>query len=148
MATTTLSGPTSPYAPDTGNFAVSQQQFGIPLFGGTVGVLYARVTYLTTSDTNIFVLPEGAVILQWLVNVTTAFNDSGTDLLNIGGAATATYASGLDVGAIGQITAGYVPGKLFTTPLGTDTQITAKYTGQNADASAGVATIAVFYALM
>lgn len=143
------SGATSPYAPAlSGGFAVSEQQFGVPLLGGSVGVLYANVTYLTVTDTLLFTLPTGAVILQWLVNVVTAFNDTGTDLLNIGGAATSTYALSLDVGSGGQITAGYVASKLFATPLGTDTRVTAKYTGGNGNASAGAATVAVFYALM
>lgn len=147
MAQSTNSSPTSPYAVDLGS-ATSIQQFAVPMLGGPSAWMYATVDYTDTTDINLFVLPAGAVIFQWLVNVKTAFNDSGTDLLNIDGAATATYALNLDVGVIGQITAGFVPSKLFDTPLGTDTQITAKYTGQNANANAGSAVVAVQYGLM
>jgi hypothetical protein len=130
------------------NFLTDEQSFGRPLFGGNTAVMYATVTFEDTTDTDLFVLPQGAVIVSWMVNIKTAFNDSGTDLLNIGGAATDTYASSLDVGVIGQITAGFVPGPILATALESDTTITAKYTGQNDDADAGEAVVVVTYALM
>lgn len=138
---------TSPYGYFP-NYTQDEQQFGRPLLGGSIAVMYNTVAYTDTTAKTLFVLPTGAVILQWLVNVTTAFNDSGTDLLDIGGAAANTYANDLDVSATGQITAGYTAAQMFATPLTGPVTVTATYTGQNSNASAGAATVAVFYALL
>lgn len=141
------SGNTAPYGVFS-NFVEDKNPFGRPLLGGSVAVMYGTVSYTTTTDTTLFTLPARAVIVQWLVDVKTAFNDSGTDLLNIGGAASNTYAASLDVSATGQIPNGYVASQMFATPLATDTAVTAKYTGQNGNANAGSAVVCCFYVLM
>lgn len=138
---------TSPYG-NFPNYVQDEQQFGRPLLGGSVAVMYNTITFEDTDDTDLFTLPTGAVILQWLVNVTTAFDDSGTDLLDIGGAASNTYANDLDVAATGQITAGYVPSQILAAPLSEPVTVTGKYIGQNGNATEGEAVVCVFYALM
>ena len=126
--------------------------FGRPDFGGTVAVKYATVAYTDTTAKNLFALPAGAVVTDIKVNVTTAFTDSGTDLLAIGLDADADYfATAVSVVATGLLpaeTAGFVPSRLFGTALTAEGQVTATFTGQNANAGAGLATVAISYILM
>lgn len=93
-------------------------------------------------------IPPGASVVGGGAHVITAFNDSGTDLLNVGyiGATTvaAAYASSLDLSAVGFI----VLDELASTTniQGTvDHTVTCAYAAQNSNATAGVADIIVFF---
>lgn len=122
--------------------------FGPPALGGRVNIRYGQVAHTDTTARALFTLPAGATIVGWMVNVAAAFNDSTTDLLDIGDGATADrFAANLDVSAVGQIVNGFVPGELFT-PLGEETTVYGTYTGGTGDASAGAATVACLYVVL
>lgn len=126
-------------------FVSDSDQFTPPTAGGAVAVKYASIAYTDTTAANLFTLPAGAVIVGWLVNVTTAFNGSSTDLLDIGTSADGdAYANDLDVASTGQQVTGFIVGGLFT-ELTEETQITATYADAGGDASAGAATVCCFY---
>ncbi len=135
----------------TDNYYKDSDGFGRPDFGGTVAVKYATVAYTNTTAKNLFKLPQGAVIVGMEVNVTTAFTDSGTDVLDIGLDSDGDYfCNDLDVSATGlkpAETSGFVVARLYGTPLSAEGQVTATYTGQNANAGAGLATVAIRYIL-
>lgn len=137
---------TQPFAsPDT--FVTDSDTFAPPTYGGAVAVKFATVEYTDTTAKNLFTLPEGAVIVDWSVNVSTAFNDGASNQLDIGITGTADYfANNLNVGSVGQIRTGFVPSRIATTPLTEDTLVTATYT-PGTSAGAGVATVIVFYIL-
>ncbi len=125
--------------------------FTPPLAGGTLAVKYGSLTFENgaANPAELFTLPEGAVIVGWLVNVTTAFNDTGTDVLDLGDGTTANrFANDLNVASAGQIVTGFDPDELFDA-LDAPTTIHATYVGENAGgvgaASAGAATVAAFY---
>lgn len=113
--------------------------------GGTmVQVLRQPIGWADTTDTTLFQLPANAVPLNIYVDVPTAFNDTGTDLLNVGITGTTAYfISGLDVSSTGR----KAPTLLkMGESVGTSAvSVTAKYTGQNSDSSAGQAIIEVLY---
>jgi hypothetical protein len=132
-----------------GNFSgqevVDSDGFAPPLMGGSLAVKHAQVTFADTTAKNLFKLPKGAVIVAWIVNVVTAFNSSGTDLLDIGVSGTAArFANDIDVSSAGQKLTGFVAAELFT-PLTEDTQVTAIFVQSVADAAAGDADVACLY---
>ncbi len=103
----------------------------------------ATVTYQNTSAKALFSLPAAAVPLFAIVQTETAFDDTGTDLLQIGAGSDADYfASGISVAAAGgQLIA------LNQSPVLTkQTQVTATYTGENGNAAAGRAKVFMIYA--
>lgn len=105
------------------------------------------INYNDAQDKVLFTLPAGAVPLLWIIDKSTAFNDSGTDQLNLGDGTTYNqFLSALDVSATGQVVTGFVVGKLGA-QLTVDTDITARYVGQNADATAGKATVICLWSL-
>jgi len=133
------------------NFIEDADGFTPPPAGGTLAVKYGSQTYENGADNpaELFTLPEGAVIVGWLVNVATAFNDTGTDGLDLGAGTTANrFANDLNVASTGQTVTGFDPDELFDA-LDAPTTIHATYVGENAGdtgtASAGAATVAAFY---
>lgn len=129
-------------------FDENPDEFTHPAFGGTVGALFAVVTYLniSTLPASLFALPLGAVIIAWSVNVSTAFNGTGTNLLDIGiSGTTQKYAASLNVGVGGQITTGFVASQIQTTALAETVAVQAIYTDGNSNSSAGVCTVCVQY---
>lgn len=106
-------------------------------------VAQGTVTHLDTTAEPLFSLPAGAIPLFAVVQTETAFNDSGTDLVQIGkGTDNDYYASGISVAATG--------GQLImlnqSGALTAQAQITATFTGQNSDATAGRAKVNLVYA--
>lgn len=104
--------------------------------------LQGVVDFGDTTAKTLFTLPVGAVPLLAIVQVETAFNDSGTDLLKIGSGATTDYfASGINVGATGakSVVLNEAPN------LTRQTSVTATYTGQNGDSTTGRARINLLY---
>lgn len=102
----------------------------------------ATVAYTDTTAKTLFTLPEGAIIIGFFINVTAAFNDSGTDLLDIGTADTADqFVADFDASSLGMT----LQPSADESALTAETAIQAVYTGQNSDASAGAATIVCLY---
>lgn len=121
--------------------------FGPIQLGGVLNVRFADIAYSDTTAKKLFTLPKGAEIVAWQVNVKTAFNDSGTDLLDIGDGVSANhFADNLNVSAVGQSQTGFDADELAV-PLTAETAVQATFTGQNTDASAGSATIFCFFIL-
>lgn len=111
----------------------------------------AILTYLDTTAKVLFTLPKGAVLLAMYAKIKTAFNDTGTDLLDIGDAADnarlvndqslATAATSLV--ALTVLLAGRLSDTLTITG---EYEVVGKYIGANSDASAGVVEIFAVYA--
>ncbi len=113
--------------------------------GGVVNVKFGTLTFANTTAKALFTLPKSAEIVGWIVNVTTVFNSSGTDLLDIGDGTTADrFANDLVVSAAAQLVTGFDPDELFT-PLTVDTTVYGKYIQSVADATTGVCSIACLY---
>lgn len=116
--------------------------------GGVVVSQAATVTFADTSAKNLFIIPAGSRIVSFVIDVTTAFNSSGTDLLDIGTTANgALYVNDADVSSTGHIVATLVAANLASViNVGsTDVQITATYAQSVADAAAGSALVSVVY---
>lgn len=73
--------------------------------GDAFGLLRAQRATLAFGDTvakDLFTLPAGAVIVDWIINVTTLFNSDGTDLVDIGVSGTAEkFFANIDVSSTG-----------------------------------------------
>lgn len=89
-------------------------------------------------------IPVGAILLPPMVNVVTLFDDTGTDLLDIGNTGTGdAYASNLDLSSAGQIPTGMVATAFDGDPLTEGVVVTAQYDGQNGNAAQGKALVIV-----
>lgn len=113
-----------------------------------INVMRKRITYLNAGTAvTIGTLPAGAIVVGGGVQLITTFNDSGTDLLDIGTTADADeFASALVISATAPVW--IAADELATNNSYSDTAditVTATYTGQNADPSAGVADIVIYY---
>lgn len=134
-----------PFGSFNGLGIVDGDRFAGPSLGGTLAVKFNTVAYTDSTAKQLFTLPKGAIPILWIRNIVTAFNDTGTDLLDIGKVGSAAaFANDLDVSAVGQGVTGVVPAALFT-ELTEDTIVTATFTGENADASAGSAIVGCIY---
>ena len=92
------------------------------------------------------VVPAGSIIINARAEVKTAFNDSGTDLIDIGNSGDADeFCANLDVSTVGTkldaSTFNAAADKVFTS----DTTIVCQYDGANSDATAGLAYVVVEY---
>lgn len=108
---------------------------------------YVDITYQTTTAVKIVKVPANSTILRVEAHITTAFNDSGTDTINV-------QRSGQSAGELAAIaggTAGVVVGTALATALSavarptSDTDLTVAYAGENSNASAGAARVIVEY---
>ena len=100
----------------------------------------------TATDTNV-VIPANSQIVSVDVNVETAFNDSGSDILEIGSSAdTDLYVNDTAISAAGSIAMGTAALCANWKDIGTsDIRVGYIYNGQNNDASAGAATVTINY---
>ena len=100
----------------------------------------------TATDTSV-VIPANSQIVRIDVNVETAFNDSGTDILEIGSSAdTDLYVNDVAISAVGKIALGTAALCANWKDIGTsDIRIGYIYNGANNDASAGAATVTISY---
>ena len=99
----------------------------------------------TTVAATVGIIPNGAVIHEALTGiiVITAFNDTGSDLVDIGTAADGDlFATDLDVSSDGFKAMDEDVADVLMTA---DTTITATYAGANADASAGTGEVIVAF---
>ena len=100
----------------------------------------------TATDTNV-VIPANSQIVSVDVNVETAFNDSGADILEVGSSAdTDLYVNDTDISAVGSIAMGTAALCANWKDIGTsDIRVGYIYNGANNDASAGAATVTISY---
>ena len=147
MATTTFSGPikagTIPNT--TGTTAGTDiKNTGQVLMSQTFSFDYT--VEATATDTTV-VIPANSQIVSIEVNVETAFNDSGSDLLEVGSSAdTDLYVNDTDISAIGSIAMGTAALCANWKDIGTtDIVVGYIYNGANNDASAGAATVTINY---
>lgn len=138
---------TTPFsAPNS--YVQNEDGFAPPTYGGAEATMYGTIAYTDTTAKNLFTLPEGAVVTGITINVTTEFDDTVGNTLDIGITGNGDYfADGVSVATAGQIVTGMVPDSLFAAPLTEDTQVTATYIEANSDATEGAATIAIRYIL-
>lgn len=99
---------------------------------------------------NLFILPAGSQIVSVILDIVTAFNDSSTNVIDIGTTANGAYyvndaAAGTTVHAVCTL----VPGNLAgIVDVGTsDVQVTATYVPTGTGSSAGLAYITVNYVM-
>src|SRR5688572_14307126 len=116
-----------------------------------VHYLRKEITYADEGVTvTVGIIPAGASVIGGGVHVKTAFNDSGTDLLDVGFVGSTTdadgYATLLELANVGFIALDELAA---TTNIqqSVDTTVTALYTGSNNNASAGVADLIVLFVL-
>jgi hypothetical protein len=127
------------------NTGVAAKEIGYEV----VQSLRKRITYLDAATTvTVGKLPPYSIVTGGGVHIVTAFNDSGTDLLDVGfiGATTDAdgYATQLTLAAVGFI----VLDELATTTniMGTvEHTVTCLYTAQNSNQTAGEAYVVVNY---
>ena len=147
MATTTFSGPikAGTISNTTGTTVGDDvKNTGQVLMSQTFSFDYTVEGAAT--DTNV-VLPANSQIVSVDVNVETAFNDSGADILEVGSSAdTDLYVNDTDISAVGSIAMGTAALCANWKDIGTsDIRVGYIYNGQNNDASAGAATVTINY---
>lgn len=129
----------------TGTAGTSARQY----HSTQVHYLRKKITYAVENTTiTIGVIPAGASVIGGGVHVKTAFNDSGTDTLDVGFVGGTTdadgYATLLAIDAVGYIALDELAA---TTNIiqDVDTTVTCIYNGQNNNASAGEAYVTIMY---
>jgi len=147
MATTTFSGPikAGTISNTTGTTAgTDMKNTGQVLMSQTFSFDYT--VEATATDTTV-VIPANSQIVSIEVNVETAFNDSGSDLLEVGSSAdTDLYVNDVSIAAIGKIALGTAALCANWKDIGTtDIVVGYIYNGANNDATAGAATATVSY---
>ena len=147
MATTTFSGPikAGTISNTTGTtVGTNVKNVGQVLMSQSFSFAYS--TEGSATDTTV-VIPANSQIVSIEVNVETAFNDSGNDLLEVGSSAdTDLYINDVSIAAIGKIALGTAALCANWKDIGTsDIKIGYIYNGANNDASAGAATVTINY---
>ena len=147
MATTTFSGPikAGTISNTTGTTVGSNvKNVGQVLMSQSFSFAYS--TEGSATDTTV-VIPANSQIVSIEVNVETAFNDSGNDLLEVGSSAdTDLYVNDVSIAAVGKIALGTAALCANWKDIGTsDVRIGYIYNGANDDASAGAATVTISY---
>ncbi len=105
--------------------------------------IQAVVTHKDTAAKSLFSLPSGATPLYAIVQTEVAFNDSGTDVLNLGIDQDDDYlAAGVSLAAVG----GQMVVFNQSPDLGRQVGVIGKYIGQNGDATAGRAVVNLIFA--
>jgi len=106
---------------------------------------FASFTFAVAAGTALFTLPNNAEIVGWMLNVTTAFNATTTNTLDVGVAgAQQQFAATLALGTAGQFVTGFVGTQLFTRLPGVTT-VTVRYNQTGTAATAGAANLLVEY---
>ena len=102
----------------------------------------ATLAYTDTTAKDLFTLPAGSILIGFTLNVSEAFDDTGTDLVDIGDGTTADrFVADHDASSAGMS----LVASDDETALSADTVVKGTYTGQNSNASAGAATITALY---
>ena len=147
MSTTTFSGPikAGTISNTTGTTAgTDMKNTGQVLMSQTFSFDYT--VEATATDTTV-VIPANSQIVSIEVNVETAFNDTGSDLLEVGSSAdTDLYVNDVSIAAIGKIALGTAALCANWKDIGTtDIVVGYIYNGANNDADAGAATVTINY---
>ena len=147
MSTTTFSGPikAGTISNTTGTTAGTDiKNTGQVLMSQSFSFDYT--VEATATDTAV-VIPANSQIVSIEVNVEIAFNDSGSDLLEVGSSAdTDLYVNDVSIAAIGKIALGTAALCANWKDIGTtDIVVGYIYNGANNDASAGAATVTINY---
>ena len=147
MASTTFSGPikAGTIANTTGTtVGTNVKNTGQVLMSQSFS--FAYTTEGSATDTNV-VIPANSQIVSIDVNVETAFNDSGADILEVGSSAdTDLYVNDVSIAAVGPAALGTAGLCANWKDIGTsDIRIGYIYNGANNDASAGAATVTINY---
>jgi len=147
MSTTTFSGPikAGTISNTTGTTAGTDiKNTGQVLMSQSFSFDYT--VEATATDTAV-VIPANSQIVSIEVNVETAFNDSGSDLLEVGSSAdTDLYVNDTVISAIGSIAMGAAALCANWKDIGTtDIVVGYIYNGANNDADAGAATVTINY---
>ena len=147
MASTTFSGPikAGTIANTTGTtVGTNVKNTGQVLMSQSFS--FAYTTEGSATDTNV-VIPANSQIVSIDVNVETAFNDSGADILEVGSSAdTDLYVNDVSIAAVGPAALGTAGLCANWKDIGTsDIRIAYIYNGANDDASAGAATVTINY---
>lgn len=120
-------------------------------YQGFVHVLRKRITFADFGTTvTVGKMPAGASVIGGGVHILTAFNSSGTDLLNVGFIGSTTdadgYATLLTLAAVGFIALDELAATTNIQQT-VETTVTCAPAQSVADATAGVADVIVIYAL-
>ena len=147
MAQTTFSGPikAGTISNTTGTIVGTDvKNTGQVLMSQSFSFTFA--TEGAATDTNV-VIPANSQIVSVDVNVETAFNDTGADILEVGSSAdTDLYVNDTVISAVGSIAMGAAALCANWKDIGTsDVRIGFIYNGANDDASAGAATVTINY---
>ena len=147
MANTTFSGPilAGTIKNTTGTTAGTDiKNTGQVLMAQSFSFTYA--TEGAATDTTV-VIPANSQIVSVDVNVETAFNDTGADILEVGSSAdTDLYVNDTDISAAGSIAMGTAALCANWKDIGsTDIVVGYIYNGANNDADAGAATVTISY---
>ena len=147
MANTTFSGPilAGTIKNTTGTtVGTDVKNTGQVLMAQSFSVGFAQEGAAT--DTNV-VIPANSQIVAVDVNVETAFNDTGNDLLEVGSSAdTDLYVNDVSIAAVGKIALGTAALCANWKDIGTsDVRIGFIYNGANDDATAGACTVTISY---
>jgi hypothetical protein len=147
MANTTFSGPilAGTIKNTTGTTAGTDiKNTGQVLMAQSFSFTYA--TEGAATDTTV-VIPANSQIVSVDVNVETAFNDTGADILEVGSSAdTDLYVNDTDISAAGSIAMGTAALCANWKDIGsTDIVVGYIYNGANNDATAGAATVTINY---
>ena len=107
---------------------------------------FAYTTEGSATDTDV-IIPANSQIVRIDVNVETAFNDTGADILEVGSSAdTDLYVNDTDISAVGSIAMGTAALCANWKDIGSsDVRVGYIYNGANNDASAGAATVTISY---
>ncbi len=102
----------------------------------------ATIAHTDTAAKDLFTLPAGAVIIGIMLNITAAFDDTGTDLLDIGTSDTADqFVADFDASSTGMT----LQPPADESAMSAATVVQGVYTGANGNAAAGAATITCLY---
>lgn len=132
------------------NYPKDDDSFGLgKVPGGVVHVKYGSFTYQTGDATELFTLPRGAVVVDVVVRVTTAFDAGDTNTLELGlssdpDAFAATAALG-SVAILRWGASNFVGTGVFADALDVDTPVIVSYDQAGTAATEGEGYAAVYY---
>lgn len=118
----------------------------------TLFVSRNTIAYTNTTNKTLFVLPADAIIIDVILHVTTAFNSSGTDAVDVGYTAgdPDEYVDALDCSSAGINRCGDaadMPVAARGDIGSSDVTVLGKFTQSVADATAGEAVVEIIWAL-
>ena len=119
-------------------------------FRGPLAVKHAKILFSDSGSKTAFKLPAGALVVQWRVIVTTAFNAATTNQLDVGITGDTTkWASNLNVGSAGIFNEASSGADITESHaiLTAETDVLLEYSQSGTAATAGAAILEVVYAV-